>query len=150
MNIFLDTNIFLRLSDENSNQHELVVKAVAQLLARGEELYFAPQSMIEFWAVATRPIEANGLGLDVESVEKKLEEFSDEYKMLKETPALYGRWLELVKQYAVQGKQVHDTRLVAQMLVHDINTILTINMADFKRFSSITAIHPEQVLKGEA
>ncbi len=150
MNIFLDTNIFLRLTDENSSQHELVVKAVAQLLARGDELYFAPQTIVEFWAVATRPLQANGLGLDAQTIEHKREEFSDEYKMLEETPALYEKWLELVKQHAVQGKQVHDTRLVAQMLVHNINTILTINTADFKRFSNITAVHPEQVLKGEA
>jgi predicted nucleic acid-binding protein len=145
MNIFLDTNIFLRLTDINSSQHQLVTKAVAQVLARGDELCFAPQSMIEFWAVATRPKEANGLALSLEVVEEKVQEFSDEYKMLEENSTIFSNWLELVKRYAVQGKQVHDTRLVAFMLTHNLEHILTINTTDFKRFTEITAVHPLEV-----
>lgn len=145
MNIFADTNIFLRLSDQNSSHFEMVTRAVATILARGDEVCFAPQSMIEFWAVASRPISANGLGLSVEIVEEKVREFSDEYVMLEETPAVYGNWLELATRHAVVGKQVHDTRLVALMSSHGVETILTINTADFKRFTHINAVHPLEV-----
>lgn len=145
MNIFADTNIFLRLTDQNSSHFEMVTRAVAAILARGDELCFAPQSMIEFWAVATRPVNANGLGLSVAIVEEKVREFSDEYVMLEETPAVYTHWLELATRHAVLGKQVHDTRLVALMLSHGLDTILTINTADFKRFTQVTAVHPLEV-----
>ena len=75
----------------------------------------------------------------------KVREFSDEYLMLEETPVVYINWLELATRHAVVGKQVHDTRLVALMLSHNLDTILTINTADFKRFTQIKAVHPLEV-----
>ncbi|MBW4439856.1 MAG: hypothetical protein KME10_01205 [Plectolyngbya sp. WJT66-NPBG17] len=51
----------------------------------------------------------------------------------------------LVTKYQVRGKQAHDTRLVAAMIVHQIAHLLTFNTADFKRFSEIRAIDPREV-----
>ena len=35
-----------------------------------------------------------------------------------------------------------DARLVALMNLYSIDSILTFNVADFKRYSNITALHP--------
>jgi hypothetical protein len=38
------------------------------------------------------------------------------------------------------GVQVHDTRLVAAMLVHGVRHIFTLNVADFSRYGEITVV----------
>ena len=40
-------------------------RALDILLAREDELFMVAQNLIEFWAVATRPIANNGLGLTI-------------------------------------------------------------------------------------
>ena len=50
-----------------------------------------------------------------------------------------------METYDVGGKQVHDARLVAVMLVHDVTHFLTLNSSDFRRFPEITVIEPQDV-----
>jgi predicted nucleic acid-binding protein len=62
----IDTNILLRSVDANSAQHEEAVQAVVKLRLQGKTLWITAQTAIEFWAVVTRPVAANGLGWDLE------------------------------------------------------------------------------------
>ena len=55
----LDTNVLLRAAAPTSVQHTAAVGAIERLLAGGEELFLAPQVLVEFWSVATRPVEVN-------------------------------------------------------------------------------------------
>ena len=48
----------------------------------------------------------------------------------------------------MSGIQVHDARLVAVMLVHGIENILTLNVTDFQRYPGISAVHPQKVITG--
>jgi predicted nucleic acid-binding protein len=57
-----DTNLLPRLADPASPQHAIATQALAQLLGKGDEVYLTAQNLIEFWAVATRPVDANGFG----------------------------------------------------------------------------------------
>jgi hypothetical protein len=41
----------------------------------------------------------------------------------------------LINTYDVIGKQVHDARLVAMMLVWQVENILTLNDRDFQRYA---------------
>jgi predicted nucleic acid-binding protein len=45
----------------------------------------------------------------------------------------------------VEGKQVHDARLVAAMNVYGIKHLLTYNKNHFKRFAGITVLSPSEV-----
>ena len=58
----LDTNIVLRLNNRSDSQHNLVKEAVNVLIASSNECCLCAQVLIEFWVVATRPIQSNGLG----------------------------------------------------------------------------------------
>ncbi len=49
-------------------------------------------------------------------------------------------------QYQVSGKNAHDARLVAAMMVHGISRILTFNVGDFMRYAGIAVLDPQQVL----
>jgi predicted nucleic acid-binding protein len=45
------------------------------------------------------------------------------------------------------GVQVHDARIAASMWVHGVKLLLTFNVRDFQRFSSLRVIHPDDVVR---
>lgn len=141
----LDTNIILRAVQSSAPTHALAVEAVASILAKGDNIFITPQILIEFWAVATRPIDVNGLGWSSTLTETEIQELRLQFPMLEDQPGLFPAWLQLVKQYDIQGKKVHDARLVAIMQTHNVSHLLTFNVADFQRFDGITVVHPSDV-----
>ena len=56
--------------------------------------------------------------------------------MLPETPGIYPAWKALVGALAINGKQVHDARLVAVCHVHAMTLLLTFNASHFVRMAS--------------
>jgi len=140
MAYLLDTNILLRLFDKKSPAHSTVQAAVDRLKAQGKALHFAPQNAAEFWNVATRPLDKNGLGLTPAEADPLLSEVERLFTLLPETPALYPAWRLLVRSVGVSGVQVHDARLVAWMQAHRLTHVLTLNPDDFTRFATQTGI----------
>ena len=109
----IDTNVLLRGAVRTSARKPVAVNAIAALLAQGDELYVAPQVLMEFWSVATRPTDVNGFGWSVEVVRGKVDKLLEQFPLLPETPAVFEEWLRLVTERCVTGKRAHDTRLVA-------------------------------------
>jgi len=138
----LDTNVAWRRIQRTDPHHADIKSAIDARVLAGEQVYITAQNLVEFQAVATRPLNANGLGLTPADASLKAQEIEVLFDLLPETPAIYPRWRTLVDQYAVSGKHVHDTRLVAVMLVHGVTHMLTLNGTDFRRFSGITVIQP--------
>jgi len=148
MRILLDTNSLVRLRDADHPRHAVCAQA-ARLLQQGEHLpCVCAQVLIEYWVVATRPREVNGLGLTTAEAEEDLTDFARAYVWLREPPDLVHRWRALVNQHAVRGRPAHDARLVAVMQAHGLNHLLTLNPADFKRYSGMVSVSPEEVLAG--
>lgn len=146
MTYLLDTNILLRFISVNDPKHSQTVAVVDSLNARREMMTIAPQNLIELWNVCTRPSDKNGLGFTVEKTLRELERLKRLFILLPDTQNIYSQWERLVKTYEVKGAKVHDTRLVAFMLVHQISHILTFNTKYFRRFSSeIAAISPDSM-----
>ena len=67
------------------------------------------------------------------------------FPLLLDIPAIYQEWERLVIAHAAIGVNVHDARLLAAMLAHNLTHILTFNTSDFTRYSEITAVHPKAV-----
>ena len=147
MNVLLDTNILLRTSQTDHTMHKHAVDAAALLRTGGETLCIVPQNLYEYWVVCTRPKGANGLGLSVPEAELELNKLADLLTVVEDTSAILPIWRKLVIQHQVIGKNAHDTRLVAAMIVHKIERILTFNVADFQRYKEIVAVSPIDVLK---
>lgn len=141
----LDTNILVRLVDRASAQHVVAIAAVAGLLTQGHELYISAQNLIEFWSVATRPLSANGLGWDTNRTLTELNDIRSRFPFLDDTPDVFPNWLRLVSAEGVSGRQAHDARLVAVMESHSISHLLTFNTNDFRRYATITVVHPDEV-----
>ncbi len=125
--------------------HGDVAQSVSFLVTRGDELRVIAQNLIEFWAVATRPIIDNGLGLTVAQAEQELTKLKALFTILPDTADILPEREQLVVRHQVLGKQVHDARLVAAMKVHNVTHLLTFNTSDFKRFTGIVAVSPSSV-----
>jgi predicted nucleic acid-binding protein len=141
--ILVDTNVHVRLGAPDDPRHAIAAGAVDVLQRRDERLSVATQCLVEFWAVATRPLDANGLGRSCAEAAEWLQQFERAFSLLVEAPAIYTVWRDLVTRYRVSGRQVHDALLAAVMLVHGVTRILTFNTEDFARFPEIEAVDPQ-------
>ena len=141
----VDTNVLLRLADPTHAHHLPALNAVRLLGANGDTLVIAPQNLVEAWAVATRPVERNGLGFSVEEAKKLVRDSERLFDLLPDHPDVFTRWKSLVETHAVLGLNAHDARLAAFMSVHQVPNILTFNGADFRRFPELTVISPDAV-----
>ena len=146
MRVLVDTNILLRSAQP---QHPLCAQAtyaVAKLFRQKDSVFFCAQNIAEFWNVATRPAEVNGLGFSHEEALQEVASIEDLLILLPDIPAVYPVWKRLVQGHRVQGVKVYDARLVAVMSVYVIDAVLTFNVADFKRYGNVRAIHPASML----
>ena len=141
----LDANIVLRLTDTSSPQYPKILKAIASLKENNHELFLAPQVLMEFWSVATRPVDVNGFGWPIELVFSEIERLSELFPLLPETPAVFEEWLRIVTERKVVGKKLHDARIAALLNIHGITHILTFNSGDFKNYG-VTAVSPDEIL----
>jgi predicted nucleic acid-binding protein len=147
MAYLLDTNILLRTISPNDPMHIETVAAIDILNASREQVVIAPQNLIELWNVCTRPAERNGLGFTPERTKAEVDRLKRLFIFIPDTPAIFPEWERLVTTYEVKGTKVHDTRLVAFMLVHRLSQILTFNVKDFRRFSpEITPVSPKEIV----
>ncbi len=140
MSWLLDTSVLLRTVDCNSHHQQIALDAIAGLDAGQEIVCIVPQILVEFWAVATRPVAANGLGYSVEETRAEIGRMQMLFLLKGEDETIFGNWQELVSRYEVIGKTTHDARLVAAMQSHEIENLLTFNAADFKRYSSLIRV----------
>lgn len=143
----VDTNVLLRFADRSHPLHPSIRTAVRRLRQDRHTLQITSQNCIEFWNVATRPIERNGFGLTPSDAEGLLKLIERLFPVLPDSSEVYQEWRRLVIMFSVSGVQVHDARLVASMKVHAISHILTLNLEDFKRYTpeGIVAVAPETV-----
>lgn len=138
----------LRTLITNDPNYQITQEAIAFLRKSGEKLFIAPQNLIELWNVATRPVDKNGLGLSPLEAEAEVVQLKKLFVLLPDTEQIYPEWERLAKTYEVKGANVHDTRLVAFMLIHRLSHILTFNIKDFRRFSAeITPTTPKEIMQ---
>ena len=141
----LDTNVLLRFSDGQSPEHALATAAVHQVRSSGSTQVIAAQNLVEFWAVATRPVEVNGLGWTPAQARAEVDRLRAFFPVLKEEERVLEVWLDLVTPHQIKGKKVHDARLAAVMLTHGLTHLLTFNPSDFDSIPGLTLVHPSAV-----
>jgi len=146
MRILVDTNILLRSAQPNHPLCYQATGAVSRLLRQQDSVFFCPQNIAEFWNVATRPADRNGLGFSQEEALREVASIEESLTLLPDLPAIYTEWKRIVHDYKVQGVKVYDARLAAVMSVYAVESILTFNIADFERFDLVTALHPASLL----
>ena len=142
MRVLVDTNILLRSAQPHHPLSPQATHAVSKLIRQNDAVFFCPQTIAEFWNVATRPADKNGLVLSPDEVLKDVGTIEKLLTLLPDVPAIYSAWKRIVTIYKVKGVKVYDARLIAVMSVYAVESILTFNTTDFERFANVRAIHP--------
>ena len=75
----LDTNILLRASDPNSSSYPLIMNVVDMIIRQGGECLITSQILIEFWVVATRPKDVNGLGWTTQKTQHEINQILSQF-----------------------------------------------------------------------
>jgi len=78
----VDTNLLLRSSDPGSASYLLAIDAITKLIAGGTVVFITAQNLVEFWAVATRPLSANGLGWTAEQARSEIGRLLGQFRLL--------------------------------------------------------------------
>ncbi len=84
-----DTSIVLRLAQPHLPIYQTVFQALANLNRQGEEIVLVPQVLVEFWVVATRPTNVNGLGMTPDKAEKELVNLQEIFTILPENERIF-------------------------------------------------------------
>ena len=143
----VDTNVLLRFLRHDDPSHQIVQDTVHKLEAGGHQLQTTLQNLAEFWNVSTRPANENGFGQTPVETDQLLQELELLFSLLSDSDDVYREWRRLVVKYNVAGVQVHDARLAAAMIAHNVTHILTFNVTDFERYKpeGIMAVNPAAV-----
>lgn len=145
--ILVDTNVLLRSAQPSHSQYTTAVKAIQSLRLAGQMLCIVPQVLYEYWVVATRPVQGNGLGMTAAEADSDVQMLLSRFRFFRDERAVFERWHQLVQQHRVVGRRAHDARLVAAMKRHRINEILTFNCGDFRTYRGITVLDPSLVAR---
>ncbi|HYZ83275.1 MAG TPA: PIN domain-containing protein [Bryobacteraceae bacterium] len=148
--IAVDTNVLIGGIQTFDPAIRVAARHAMKVLARqGVPLLCFPQNLVEFWNASTRPAGANGLGFTPEQAARYVDRFQGLLRLLPETPEIFPTWRKLVLQHRVSGVHVHDARIAAAMMVHQVPRILTFDLDDFKRFDHLSVVDPKSLRSEE-
>lgn len=135
--VVVDTNILLAATDESRAAHAAATQFLNQDARR---LALTPQIVREYLSVATRPPEANGLGLSGTAATSNIGLLLEDMTLLPEDLQAVQHLVRLVSGGSAAGKQVHDANVVAVALAHGASVIVTDNSRHFARFSDLITV----------
>lgn len=138
---FVDTNVLLRAINRAMPLHQQAKALIEQMWDDGVELWISRQVIREYVAQVTRP-QLDKPPLSVEQVMTQVDMLQSLFSVADETLQTTIKLMDLLKEFPTGGKQIHDANIVATMLVYDIDSLLTQNIEDMKRFASKIKILP--------
>ncbi|MFN8531797.1 MAG: type II toxin-antitoxin system VapC family toxin [Anaerolineae bacterium] len=141
VDVFVDTNILLRATIDRFPEHTAARALLLQQRESGAILWISRQVIREILVQVTRtsPFTLEPI-LSIDQAEAMVLNFHALYRIADDTAAVTDKLFALLKQYPTGGKQIHDANIVATMLANGITRLITLNVADMKRFTSIEII----------
>lgn len=133
----VDTNVLVAATDESRRGHRRAVEVLDDWPTVGTVLYTSGQILREYLAVATRPLDMNGMGVSSEDAIANVRSLRGRLHLLAENTKVADHLLVLLAEVPCSGKQVHDANIVATMLVHGVGAIVTADEAHFARFAGM-------------
>lgn len=140
-NTFIDTNVLLRATIAQMELHAEATALLAAQYAQGASLWISRQVIREYVAHVTRP-QLTAQPLSPEHVRQQVTTMMKTYRVADETEDVTQRLVDLINDVPVGGKQIHDANIIATMLVYRLDTLLTANMEDMRRFGHLVTLEP--------
>jgi predicted nucleic acid-binding protein len=138
--VFVDTNVLVYANLTSAPFHTDARRSILTFQSAGVDLWINRQVLREYLAVVTRQTFASPLPA-VQAI-THIHQIEQSFIVADETAAVTSQLLTLLQTISLGGKQVHDANIVATMLVHGIERLLTHNVADFMRFSHLITVVP--------
>ena len=137
--VFVDTNILVSALLPESPRYFHARGILRRLAEADAEVWISRQVIREYLATMTRyePKWSNVTRAALIDAVRTLERH---YFVAEELPIVAEQLYFLLGQVPTGGKQVHDANIVATMIAYDVRSLLTYNLADFKRFSGFIEI----------
>lgn len=129
--VFVDTNILLSATAAGRSDHEQARDFFRAGHAAGVQLALSGQVLREYLVVATRPVNVNGLGMDLADALRNVQWFRARTAFLEETEAVFDRLFRLGCETTAHGKRLHDLNVPAVMVHHGAEAIVTANADDY-------------------
>jgi predicted nucleic acid-binding protein len=131
--VFVDTNILVYATQASSPRRDAARDALHRFSSGEPRMCISRQILREYLSVVTRP----QLFLNPVPMAEALADvvgFASDFDLLEDGPEVGKRLIELCRLVPIAGRQVHDANIVATMLAHGENRLLTMNRGDFRRF----------------
>ena len=143
--IFIDTNILIYATNDESPFQEKATSVLNKLISQGIECAISPQIIREYLVVFTRgnPPDDAARSAALHNVGKFLEAFT----LLNESRETVTRLKAIVENCNVGGKQIHDANIVAVMQEYGIKRLLTHNLDDFKSYAGIEIVNLDMEMR---
>ena len=142
--LFIDTNALIFATNIISPWYHAANESLQTAREAGIELFVSPQVLREYLAAATRLNLTSG-GLLLEEILENVNTFQTEFTVLEDNDLVLSALIKLLRNFPTAGRQVYDANIVATMQVHHISHLLTHNVTDFARFSTLIQILPIEV-----
>lgn len=139
----LDTNVLIYAYYEDAPQYPAAFPLLHRAQEAGASLCLSRQVLAEFYAVITNPRRV--------SAPFTIDEALAEIEKLRALPGLtllpipldvVDRWVALLREHPVAGRQVFDAQLVATMLGNSVTRLYTFNRTDFEHYPGIEVLTP--------
>ena len=131
--MFIDTNILTSARVSEAPSHLIARERLNLALEENEPIRISRQVLREYLAVMTRP-QTWDIPLTREEVLQDVNRFLMSFEVLEDGPSVTEMLTALCREVAVGGRQIHDANIVATMLAHGEQRLLTFNTSDFRRY----------------
>ncbi len=144
--IFIDTNILVYAHNIDDPFHPKAQEILADFFqANTPKVCLSPQILTEFFNVITNPLKINK-PLSQAEVVAALEDFwfSPAIKKIFPPHDLFTKLIEFIKTQRLNGAAIFDAHIYLTMQANGVDSIMTANVAHFKRFHVKKIINPFQ------
>lgn len=132
--MFIDTNVLVKARVLEAPDHELARASLDRAFQETEPIRISRQILREYLAVITRP-QTWQVPITRSEALEDVARLAASFQVLEDGPVVTDWLMFLCRQVLVGGKQIHDANIVATMLAHEEQRLLTFNVADFRRFA---------------
>ncbi|MCY4105901.1 MAG: type II toxin-antitoxin system VapC family toxin [Chloroflexi bacterium] len=145
--VFVDSNVLLRFTFSTLDHHEDCRIHLRRLISQRVELSISGQVIREFCVQASHPntfVTTEMNPLSGAQLARWVASFHARFRVLEETAAVHQEFQYLLQHYPIGGRQMHDANIVATMLAHSVDALVTLNRVDFLRYQDRIAVVPPQ------
>ena len=143
--ILFDSNVLVYAHNQDSLFHSKAVKLITEVAKGSMFGILTSQNLLEFYSVITdkrrlsNPITSE---LATELVNQYL---YSPFEIIYPNITTNKIMVELLKKNQIKDGQIFDVYLAATMLSSNIKHIVTANVADFKKFESISVLNLQEI-----